>query len=77
MLYETPKLPPELESHLLELDELRLRLGRQVGEAGLWMRTLRRLVQATSIESSTSIEGFHVPTDDAVAIVERSGFTRA
>jgi len=35
------------------------------------MGTLRRLVQATSVESSTSIEGFHVSTEAAVAIVSR------
>lgn len=69
MLYPTPTLPPEVEEHLVELDELRARLGRQVGGAGLWLGTLRRQVQASSIESSTSIEGFHVPTDEAVAIV--------
>lgn len=69
MLYTTPTLTAELKEELAELDELRRRLGRQVGEAGLWLGTLRRLVQATSIESSTSIEGFHVPTEEAVAIV--------
>jgi Fic family protein len=33
------------------------------------MGTLRRLVRATSVESSTSIEGFHVSPEDAVALV--------
>jgi Fic family protein len=69
MLYSTPSLTPELEDQLSQLDELRTSLGRQVGGAGLWLGTLRRQVQASSIESSTSIEGFHVPTDEAVAIV--------
>lgn len=69
MLYATPTLTPQLREQLDELDELRQSLGRQVGGAGLWLGTLRRLVQASSIESSTSIEGFHVPTDEAVAIV--------
>lgn len=76
MLYRTPALTNELEAQLEELDELRQRLGRQVGGAGLWLGTLRRLVQATSIESSTSIEGFSLPTEEAVAIVageERPG----
>src|SRR5712691_1675676 len=69
MLYSTPSLTPELEDQLGQLDELRASLGRQVGEAGLWLGPLRRQVQASSVESSTSIEGFHVPTDEAVAIV--------
>jgi Fic/DOC family len=69
VLYATPKLTPEATDRLAELDELRRRLGVQVAGAGLWLGTLRRLVQATSIESSTSIEGFRISTDDAVAIV--------
>jgi Fic family protein len=69
MLYQTPTITEEARAQLEELDELRQRLGRQVGAAGLWLGTLRRLVQATSIESSTSIEGFSLPTDEAVAIV--------
>src|SRR6266566_5235267 len=69
MLSLTPALTPELEEQLGELDELRAKLERQVLGAGLWLGTLRRQVQASSIESSTSIEGFHVPTDEAVAIV--------
>lgn len=69
MLYTTPLLGVDLEDQLEELDVLRGTLGRQLGEAGIWMGTLRRLVKATSVESSTSIEGFHVPTDEAVAIV--------
>jgi Fic family protein len=33
------------------------------------MGTLRRLVQATSVESSTAIEGFHVSAEEALALV--------
>jgi Fic family protein len=76
MLYQTPAITEEVRAQLEELDELRQRLGSQVGAAGPWLGTLRRLVQATSIESSTSIEGFSLPTDEAVAIVageERAG----
>lgn len=39
------------------------------------MGTLRRLVRATSVAQSTSIEGFHVTEQDAVALV--NGDTRA
>jgi Fic family protein len=69
MIYATPPLTQELEERIGGLDALRHALGQQVGQAGPWMGTLRRLVQATSIESSTSIEGFHVPTEQAVAII--------
>lgn len=69
VLYRTPSLTPDLQRQLEELDDLRGQLGRQVGAAGLWFGTLRRAVQASSIESSTSIEGFHLPADEALAIV--------
>lgn len=69
MLYSTPALTPRIRTQLKELDVLRDDLGRQVEAAGLWLGTLRRLVQASSVESSTSIEGFHVPAEDAVAII--------
>jgi len=69
MLYSLPSLTPQIEEQLGQLDELRASLSRQVGAAGLWLGTLRRQVQASSIESSTSIEGFHVPTDEAVALI--------
>jgi Fic family protein len=76
VLYETPPISGKIEQRLAELDELRRQLGRQIGQGGLWLGTLRRLVQATSIESSTSIEGFHVTTEDAVAIVSGEQSTK-
>jgi Fic family protein len=69
MLYKTPPITPQITKRLSDLDQLRERLGHQVGEAGLWLGTLRRILQASSIESSTSIEGFHVSAGEAVAIV--------
>lgn len=69
MLFATPELTPELTKRLEELDELRRSLGQEVERPVRWMSTLRRLVRATSVESSTSIEGFHVSPGDAVALV--------
>lgn len=69
MLYATPPITPDLQQRLEELDVLRHRLGQQVDRQLRWMGTLRRLVKAASVESSTSIEGFHVPSGEAVAIV--------
>ncbi len=69
MLFVTPKIGGELKVRLKELDELRSRLGSQTGGAGPWLGTLRRQVKASSAESSISIEGFHVPADEAVSLV--------
>lgn len=69
MLFATPKITAKLRSRLDELDELRRALGHEIERPARWMGTLRRLVRATSVEGSTSIEGFHVSRDDAVALV--------
>jgi len=69
MLLATPKITPELNERLDELDGLRARLGHEADRSIPWMGTLRRLIRATSVESSTSIEGFHVSPAEAVALV--------
>ncbi|HEX5145906.1 MAG TPA: Fic family protein [Conexibacter sp.] len=69
MLHATPRPDARLTKRLAELDELHRRLGRQVVSPAAWMGTLRRLAQTLAVESSTSIEGFHVPHDEALAIV--------
>lgn len=69
MLYLTPRLTDRIRGDLAELDDLRRRLGSGAGTAGPWLGSLRRQVRASSAESSISIEGFHVPESDAVAIV--------
>jgi Fic family protein len=69
MLHATPQISPELSDSLDELDRLRERLAHEVDRSIPWMGALRRLVRATSVESSTSIEGFHVTPAEAVALV--------
>jgi Fic family protein len=69
MLSSTPAISPELRKQLAELDGLRTRLGREVGRAVPWIGALRRQVRASSIEGSTSIEGFSVAPGEAVALV--------
>ena len=69
MIYSTPSHTGPLASALAELDTLRESLGLRVGDGGPWLGSLRRLVKASSAESSVSIEGFTVPEREAVAIV--------
>jgi Fic family protein len=69
VVFATPKLHASLRTDFDELELLRQKLGRQARQPTRWMGTLRRLVQATSIESSTSIEGFTVSQDEALALV--------
>jgi len=58
-----------LAKRIDELDGLRRALGSLVGQAGPWLGTQRRLAKASAAASSTSIEGFHVAEDDAIALV--------
>lgn len=69
MLFATPQISPEIRGRLDELDDLRRQLGQEAARPSPWMGTLRRLVRATSVESSTSIEGFHVSPEEAIALV--------
>jgi Fic family protein len=71
VLIPTPKLSDDIRGRLDQLDRLRRALGKEVERPARWMGTLRRFVRATSAESSISIEGFHVPEDEAVALANR------
>ena len=69
MLYATPTPSTELQTRLSELDALRQQLGREVDRPLRWVGPLRRSVRASSVESSTSIEGFSVGPSEAEALV--------
>jgi Fic family protein len=68
MIFQTPSLTGELSEQLQELNSLRARLGGEVTTRSRWMGSLRRQVRASSIESSTSIEGFSVSPEEALAL---------
>jgi Fic family protein len=68
MIYAAPPIPPALQERLDELAQLREALGEEVKTPSRWMGSLRREVRAASIESSTSIEGFSVSPEEALAL---------
>ncbi len=69
MLFTTPPIAGELKAKLGELDRLRSELGLEAGRRSPWIGALRRQVRASSVEGSTSIEGFSVAPGEAVALV--------
>lgn len=68
MIFQTPEPKGQLGEQLGQLNDLRAKLGAEVGTRGRWLGSLRRQVRASSIESSTSIEGFSVSPDEALAL---------
>jgi len=71
MIYATPRITKTLRKQLDELDQLRDALGDRVKTPARWMGSLRREVRASSIEGSTSIEGFSVSPAEALALTSR------
>lgn len=68
MIYATPPITADLRRQLDELAELRAALGDEVKTRSRWMGSLRRAVRASSFEGSTSIEGFSVSPEEALAL---------
>jgi Fic family protein len=69
MIFATPPIAKGLRAKLGELDRLRHELGGELGRATPWMGALRRAVAASSIEGSTSIEGYSVAPAEAIALL--------
>jgi Fic family protein len=68
VIFRTPALAGPLQEKLDELNELKQGLRQEVQTRSRWMGSLRREVRASSIESSTSIEGFSVSPEEALAL---------
>lgn len=69
MLFELRVVAEETEVIGL-IDDLRLRLRRQVAEPRRWSGTMRRLSFARAIQGSNSIEGYVAELDDVVAAMD-------
>jgi Fic family protein len=68
MIFQTPESSETLQARLATLGALRRQLGGEVSTRSRWIGSLRRQVRASSIENSTSIEGFSVSPDEALAL---------
>ena len=68
MIYRTPPIEGALAARVGELGRLRAQLGRGIARPARWLGTLRREVRASSIGSSTSIEGFSVSPQEALEL---------
>ncbi len=68
MIFQAPEISRPLREKLDALGDLRKQLGAAVSTRSRWIGSLRRQVRASSIEGSTSIEGFSVSPDEALAL---------
>ncbi len=68
MIYMQPEHDEGLDERLATLHELRQQLGAEVTRPTRWIGSLRREVRASSIEGSTSIEGYSVDPAEAIAL---------
>lgn len=73
MIFATPPTERLPQEKLEELESLRHALGDKVGTRSHWLGSLRRQVRASSVESSTSIEGFSVSPEEALALTSGRG----
>lgn len=71
MIYTTPGVSGDLAGKLGVLADLRQQLGDNIAQPKRWMGSLRREVRASTVASSTSIEGFSVTPSEAAALVSR------
>ena len=70
MIFQTPKLTPDAQWVLAQVEDLRRRLSDQVREPRQWVGLLRRVSFARAVQGSNSIEGYNVSLDDALAAAE-------
>jgi Fic family protein len=68
VIYRIPPVSGALSERLAELSQLREQLGHDIERPARWIGSLRREVRATSIEGSTSIEGFSVTPAEALEL---------
>lgn len=70
MIHATPPVTSALSTRLAQLDELRTRLGLEVGRSIPWQSALRRQARIATITGSTSIEGYSVPSAEAGLLID-------
>ncbi len=71
----TPPIAGGLQRQLDELSKLRRALGAGTRTRTRWMGSLRRQFRASTVNSSTSIEGFTVSPQEALALTAGTGTT--
>jgi Fic family protein len=69
MIHRTPPLSHEDREHLAEIETIRANIRYQLARPARWTGTIRKIVQAEAVQSSTQIEGFVVSTEEALDMI--------
>ena len=70
MIYQAPTSGPEKRAALARIDSLWRELRFYVADTRRWVGPVRRVLTAVANQSSNSIEGYNVSTEDAIAALQ-------
>lgn len=71
MLFSTPFLNAQERAAIEEIETLRRELRFMLAEPRRWTKSLARMIVAKAVLGSSSIEGYNISQDDAVAALEK------
>jgi Fic family protein len=70
LIYQPPACGAEKKAALARIDQTWRELRPYVGDTRRWVGSVRRVLAARANQSSNSIEGYNVSTEDAIAVLQ-------
>ncbi|MGZ4688181.1 MAG: Fic family protein [Acidimicrobiia bacterium] len=70
MIYQAPEAGPEKQAALLRIEAVWRALRPYVADRRRWVGSVRRVLSAVANQSSNSIEGYNISTEDAIAALQ-------
>jgi Fic family protein len=70
MIYQAPTCGPAEQASLERIDRVWRDLRYYVADQRRWVGSVRRVLAAQANQSSNSIEGYHISTEDAIAALQ-------
>ena len=70
MIYQAPSVSPEKQAALDRIENVWRQLRFYVADQRRWVGSVRRVLAAVANQSSNSIEGYNVSTEDAIAALQ-------
>jgi len=70
VIYQAPSCGPEKRAALQRIDDVWRDLRFYVADTHRWVGSVRRVLTAVANQSSNSIEGYHISTEEAIAALQ-------